>query len=256
MSKFTVFTLFPEQIENALSHSIMKRAMEDEKLSLNCVNIRDFTEDPHGHVDDAPFGGGAGMLMQVQPIVSAFEDLVKREGRPDRVIYCSPRGKVFKQSMAMELAKEEHILFLCGHYEGIDQRALDILEVEEVSIGDYVLTGGELPAVIMIDAIARLQDGVLNKKESFEEESFSQGLLEYPQYTKPEVFDGMKVPSVLLSGNHERIRCWRLRERIAKTLAVRPDMIGAARQAGVLTEEAESCIAEITRIQGECNGFD
>ena len=115
MSKFTVFTLFPEQIENALSHSIMKRAMEDEKLSLNCVNIRDFTEDPHGHVDDAPFGGGAGMLMQVQPIVSAFEDLVQREGRPDRVIYCSPRGKVFQQSMAMELAKEEHILFLCGH---------------------------------------------------------------------------------------------------------------------------------------------
>ena len=203
MSKFTVFTLFPEQIENALSHSIMKRAMEDEKLSLNCVNIRDFTEDPHGHVDDAPFGGGAGMLMQVQPIVSAFEDLVRREGRPDRVIYCSPRGKVFKQSMAMELAKEEHILFLCGHYEGIDQRALDILEVEEVSIGDYVLTGGELPAVIMIDAIARLQDGVLNKKESFEEESFSQGLLEYPQYTRPRSFQDREVPEILLSGDHK-----------------------------------------------------
>lgn len=224
MSKFTVFTLFPEQIENALSHSIMKRAMEDEKLSLNCVNIRDFTEDPHGHVDDAPFGGGAGMLMQVQPIVSAFEDLVRREGRPDRVIYCSPRGKVFQQSMAMELAKEEHILFLCGHYEGIDQRALDILEVEEVSIGDYVLTGGELPAVIMIDAIARLQDGVLNKKESFEEESFSQGLLEYPQYTRPRSFQDREVPEILLSGDHKKIRQWRWEESLRVTKEQRPEL--------------------------------
>ena len=224
MSKFTVFTLFPEQIENALSHSIMKRAMEDEKLSLNCVNIRDFTEDPHGHVDDAPFGGGAGMLMQVQPIVSTFEDLVQREGRPDRVIYCSPRGKVFKQSMAMELAKEEHILFLCGHYEGIDQRALDILEVEEVSIGDYVLTGGELPAVIMIDAIARLQDGVLNKKESFEEESFSQGLLEYPQYTRPRSFQDREVPEILLSGDHKKIRQWRWEESLRVTKKQRPEL--------------------------------
>ncbi len=224
MSKFTVFTLFPEQIENALSHSIMKRAMEDEKLFLNCVNIRDFTEDPHGHVDDAPFGGGAGMLMQVQPIVSAFEDLVKREGRPDRVIYCSPRGKVFKQSMAMELAKEEHILFLCGHYEGIDQRALDILEVEEVSIGDYVLTGGELPAVIMIDAIARLQDGVLNKKESFEEESFSQGLLEYPQYTRPRSFQDIEVPEILLSGDHKKIQQWRWEESLRVTKEQRPEL--------------------------------
>lgn len=224
MSKFTVFTLFPEQIENALSHSIMKRAMEDEKLSLNCVNIRDFTEDPHGHVDDAPFGGGAGMLMQVQPIVSAFEDLVQREGRPDRVIYCSPRGKVFKQSMAMELAKEEHILFLCGHYEGIDQRALDILEVEEVSIGDYVLTGGELPAVIMIDAIARLQDGVLNKKESFEEESFSQGLLEYPQYTRPRRFQDREIPEILLSGDHKKIRQWRWEESLRVTQEQRPEL--------------------------------
>ena len=224
MSKFTVFTLFPEQIENALSHSIMKRAMEDEKLSLNCVNIRDFTEDPHGHVDDAPFGGGVGMLMQVQPIVSAFEDLVQREGRPDRVIYCSPRGKVFKQSMAMELAKEEHILFLCGHYEGIDQRALDILEVEEVSIGDYVLTGGELPAVIMIDAIARLQDGVLNKKESFEEESFSQGLLEYPQYTRPRCFQDREVPEILLSGDHKKIRQWRWEESLRVTKKQRPEL--------------------------------
>ena len=205
MSKFTVFTLFPEQIENALSHSIMKRAMEDEKLSLNCVNIRDFTEDPHGHVDDAPFGGGAGMLMQVQPIVSAFEDLVQREGRPDRVIYCSPRGKVFKQSMAMELA-------------------LDILEVEEVSIGDYVLTGGELPAVIMIDAIARLQDGVLNKKESFEEESFSQGLLEYPQYTRPRSFQDREVPEILLSGDHKKIRQWRWEESLRVTKEQRPEL--------------------------------
>ena len=208
MSKFTVFTLFPEQIENALSHSIMKRAMEDEKLSLNCVNIRDFTEDPHGHVDDAPFGGGAGMLMQVQPIVSAFEDLVQREGRPDRVIYCSPRGTVFKQSMAME----------------IDQRALDILEVEEVSIGDYVLTGGELPAVIMIDAIARLQDGVLNKKESFEEESFSQGLLEYPQYTRPRSFQDREVPEILLSGDHKKIRQWRWEESLRVTKEQRPEL--------------------------------
>lgn len=164
------------------------------------------------------------MLMQVQPIVSAFEDLVQREGRPDRVIYCSPRGKVFKQSMAMELAKEEHILFLCGHYEGIDQRALDILEVEEVSIGDYVLTGGELPAVIMIDAIARLQDGVLNKKESFEEESFSQGLLEYPQYTRPRRFQDREIPEILLSGDHKKIRQWRWEESLRVTQEQRPEL--------------------------------
>ena len=222
MIKFTVLTLFPEQVESAFLHSIMKRAVEDGKIALECIDIRAYTKDPHGHVDDAPFGGGAGMLMQAEPIVRAFNS-VREKNIPDRVIYCSPRGRVFHQNIAEELSRESHILFLCGHYEGVDQRALECLHAEEFSLGDYVISGGELAAVIMMDAISRIKEGVLNKKESYEEESFSEGLLEYPQYTRPRIFLGKEVPEILLSGDHQKIKEWRHKESLNLTETVRPE---------------------------------
>lgn len=223
MMKFTVLTLFPEQVEAAFSHSIMKRAMEDGKIELRCINIRDYTKDSHGHVDDAPFGGGAGMLMQAEPIYEAFSELEKKDA-PTKVIYCSPRGRIFSQKIAEELAEERHIAFLCGHYEGVDQRALELLNAEELSLGDYVLSGGELACAIMMDAISRVREGVLNKKESYEEESFSNGLLEYPQYTRPREYKGLTVPDVLLSGDHKKIAAWRHEESLKLTEEVRPDL--------------------------------
>ena len=223
MIKFTVLTLFPEQVESAFLHSIMKRAVEDGKIALECIDIRAYTKDPHGHVDDAPFGGGAGMLMQAEPIVRAF-NAVREKNIPDRVIYCSPRGRVFHQNIAEELSRESHILFLCGHYEGVDQRALECLHAEEFSLGDYVISGGELASVIMMDAISRIKEGVLNKKESYEEESFSEGLLEYPQYTRPRIFQGKEVPEILLSGDHEKIKEWRHKESLNLTETVRPEL--------------------------------
>lgn len=223
MIQFTVLTLFPEQVESAFLHSIMKRAVEDGKIALECIDIRAYTKDPHGHVDDAPFGGGAGMLMQAEPIVRAFNS-VREKNIPDRVIYCSPRGRVFHQNIAEELSRESHILFLCGHYEGVDQRALECLHAEELSLGDYVISGGELAAVIMMDAISRIKEGVLNKKESYEEESFSEGLLEYPQYTRPRIFLGKEVPEILLSGDHQKIKEWRHKESLNLTETVRPEL--------------------------------
>lgn len=223
MIKFTVLTLFPEQVESAFLHSIMKRAVEDGKIALECIDIRAYTKDPHGHVDDAPFGGGAGMLMQAEPIVRAF-NAVREKNIPDRVIYCSPRGRVFHQNIAEELSRESHILFLCGHYEGVDQRALECLHAEELSLGDYVISGGELAAVIMMDAVSRIKEGVLNKKESYEEESFSEGLLEYPQYTRPRIFLGKEVPEILLSGDHQKIKEWRHKESLNLTETVRPEL--------------------------------
>ena len=223
MIKFTVLTLFPEQVESAFLHSIMKRAVEDGKIALKCIDIRAYTKDSHGHVDDAPFGGGAGMLMQAEPIVRAFNS-VREKNIPDRVIYCSPRGRVFHQNIAEELSRESHILFLCGHYEGVDQRALECLHAEEFSLGDYVISGGELASVIMMDAISRIKEGVLNKKESYEEESFSEGLLEYPQYTRPRIFQGKEVPEILLSGDHEKIKEWRHKESLNLTETVRPEL--------------------------------
>ena len=223
MIKFTVLTLFPEQVESAFLHSIMKRAVEDGKIALECIDIRAYTKDPHGHVDDAPFGGGAGMLMQAEPIVRAFNS-VREKNIPDRVIYCSPRGRGFHQNIAEELSRESHILFLCGHYEGVDQRALECLHAEEFSLGDYVISGGELAAVIMMDAISRIKEGVLNKKESYEEESFSEGLLEYPQYTRPRIFLGKEVPEILLSGDHQKIKEWRHKESLNLTETVRPEL--------------------------------
>lgn len=229
MIKFTVLTLFPEQVESAFLHSIMKRAVEDGKIALECIDIRAYTNDPHGHVDDAPFGGGAGMLMQAEPIVRAF-NAVREKNIPDRVIYCSPRGRVFHQNIAEELSRESHILFLCGHYEGVDQRALECLRAEELSLGDYVISGGELAAVIMMDAISRIKEGVLNKKESYEEESFSEGLLEYPQYTRPRIFLGKEVPEILLSGDHQKIEEWRHKESLNLTETVRPELFQAYKE--------------------------
>ena len=226
---FHVMTLFPEMIEQGLSTSILGRAMERGLISLNAVNIRDYSLDKHRRVDDYPYGGGAGMGMTADPVVRccrAIQEKIAGEGRKKpRVIYLTPQGRVFRQSMAQELAQEGELIFLCGHYEGIDERALELIVTDRVSIGDYVLTGGELPVMVMIDVIARLVPGVLNNQESPEFETFHDNLLEYPQYTRPELYEGMRVPEVLLSGHHARIEEWRRRQSILRTDAVRPDLM-------------------------------
>ena len=228
---FYVMTLFPEMIEQGLNTSIIGRAMEKELLSVNAVNIRDYTLDKHKRVDDYPYGGGAGMLMAVEPVVRTYEaireDIKNKTGNTERprVIYVTPWGKPFHQEMAREFAKEENLVFLCGHYEGIDERALEEVATDFVSIGDYVLTGGELPAMVMIDAISRLIPGVLNNKDSAEYESFAGNLLEHPQYTRPEVYNGRKVPDVLLSGHHANIEKWKKEQSILRTEKYRPDLL-------------------------------
>ena len=220
---FYVMTLFPEMIEQGLNTSIIGRAMEKELLSIKAVNIRDYTLDKHKRVDDYPYGGGAGMLMAVEPVVRTYnairEDIQAKTGSTERprVIYVTPWGKPFHQEMAREFAKEENLVFLCGHYEGIDERALEEAATDYVSIGDYVLTGGELPAMVMIDAISRLSPGVLNNKDSAEYESFAGNLLEHPQYTRPEVYNGRKVPEVLLSGHHANIEKWKKEQSLLRT---------------------------------------
>lgn len=222
---FYIMTLFPEMVTAGLNNSIIKRAMENKLISIEAVNIRDYTLDKHSKVDDYPFGGGAGMLMQAQPVYDCYKAISEKAGvvKP-RVIYLSPQGKTFTQKMAEDLAKEESLILLCGHYEGIDQRVLDRMEVEEVSIGDYVLTGGELPAMVMVDTIARLVPGVLHNDDSALDESFSDGLLEYPQYTRPEIWEGEAVPEVLLSGHHKNIETWRKEMALANTKKKRPDL--------------------------------
>ena len=225
MKNYYVMTLFPELIDSVVRESISGRAIQSGLMSVQAFNIRDYTKDSHNHVDDYPYGGGAGMLMQVQPVVDCYRHIVNTIGhRPGRVLFMSPQGKTFDQKMAEELSKEEDILFLCGHYEGIDERALEILEVEHVSIGDYILTGGELPALSMIDSISRLVHGVLNKDESHEIESFSDGLLEYPQYTRPENFEDHTVPKILLSGDHKKVDEWRHQMSLERTKERRPDL--------------------------------
>ena len=227
---FYVMTLFPEMIEQGLNTSIIGRAMEKELLSVKAVNIRDYTLDKHKRVDDYPYGGGAGMLMAVEPVVRTYDairaDIESKTGNTQRprVIYVTPWGKPFHQEMAREFAKEENLVFLCGHYEGIDERALEEVATDYVSIGDYVLTGGELPAMVMIDAISRLLPGVLNNKDSAEYESFAGNLLEHPQYTRPEVYNGRKVPEVLLSGHHAKIEEWKKEQSVLRTQKYRPDL--------------------------------
>ena len=225
---FHILTLFPDMVENGLKTSITGRAIESGAISVEAVDIRDYTTDKHRHVDDAPYGGGAGMVIQPAPVCDAYEALCKKLGKRPRVIYMTPQGRVFNQSIAEELAKEDDLVFLCGHYEGIDERALELIVTDYLSVGDYVLTGGELPAMVMIDCISRLVPGVLNNDASAEIESFHDNLLEYPQYTRPEIYEGMRVPEVLLSGHHKNIETWRRQQSIKRTLERRPDLLEGA----------------------------
>lgn len=222
---FHVMTLFPEMIEQGLNTSITGRAIKNGVITLNAVNIRDFTEDKHRHVDDYPYGGGAGMVMQPQPVFDCYTHITKNMAKKPRVIYMTPQGKVFSQAIAEELSKEEDLIFLCGHYEGIDERVLEEIVTDNLSIGDYVLTGGELPAMVMIDSIARLVPDVLNNDESAQYESFQDGLLEYPQYTRPVEFHGKKVPDVLMSGHHANIARWRREQSLERTYKRRPELL-------------------------------
>ncbi len=225
---FHILTLFPEMVTGTLNTSITGRAMEKGLIRVEAVNIRDYSKDKHHHVDDAPYGGGAGMVMQPGPVFDAYEALAGRLGKRPRVLYMTPQGRVFNQDIARELAQEEDLVFLCGHYEGIDERVLEMIVTDQFSIGDYVLTGGELPAVVMIDCISRLIPGVLGNGASAEFESFHDNLLEYPQYTRPESFMGRRVPEVLLSGHHKNIGQWRRQKAIERTLKMRPDLLEKA----------------------------
>lgn len=225
---FHVLTLFPEMIENGMNTSITGRAIAKGLLSLEAVNIRDFAFNKHQKVDDYPYGGGAGMLMQAEPVFLAYDSIASRIGKKPRVVYLTPQGKVFNQEMAREMAQEEELVFLCGHYEGIDERVLEEIVTDYVSIGDYVLTGGELPAMVMMDSISRMVPGVLNNQESGETESFSENLLEYPQYSRPESWHGKKVPDVLLSGHHANVEKWRREQSILRTAKWRPDLLKKA----------------------------
>lgn len=225
MMNFHVLTLFPEMIQNCLGESITGRAIRNGSITLNTVNIRNFTDNKHGHVDDYPYGGGAGMVMQPEPVYKAYNSVASAIDGKVRVIYLTPQGKVFNQAMAEDFAKEENLIFLCGHYEGIDERVLNRIVTDNVSIGDYVLTGGELPAMVMIDAISRKVSGVLGNDDSSEIETFYDNLLEYPQYTRPEVFDGERVPDVLMSGHHANIDKWRREKSLERTYDFRPDLL-------------------------------
>ena len=218
--KFDILTLFPEMFEG-IKQSIIGKAIEKDLIEVNLINIRDFSKDKHKKVDDTPYGGGAGMVMRPDVVYDAYNSIKSNNAK---VIYLSPKGKTLNQEKVKELANEKHIIFLCGHYEGIDQRVLDEIVDEEISIGDYVLTGGEIPAMVLIDSVSRYIDGVITK-ESVEEESFSNGLLEYPQYTRPEIFLDKKVPEVLLSGHHENIRKWREEQSLEITRHNRPDLL-------------------------------
>lgn len=227
MKQYFILTLFPEMMEQTLSHSIMGRAQRDGLISIKAVNIRDYTLNKQKHVDDYPYGCGAGMLMQGQPIYDAYQSLMPQAAGA-RVVYLTPQGRTFTQSIAEELAREESLVFLCGHYEGIDERLIEEIVTDELSIGDFVLTGGELAAAAVIDAVSRLTPGVLGKEESFADESFSDGLLEYPQYTRPPVFMGREVPEVLLSGHHENVAKWRREQALLRTAEKRPDLLAKA----------------------------
>ena len=225
---YHILTLFPEMIEQGMNNSIIGRAMADEKITVNAVNIRDYTNDKHGKTDDYPYGGGAGMVMQAQPVYDAYLSVCEGMEKKPRVIYVTPQGTVFNQQMAREMALEEDLVFICGHYEGVDERVLDEIVTDHVSIGDYVLTGGELPAMVMMDAISRMIPGVLHNDESAEDDSFGDGLLEFPQYSRPEVWNGRAVPKVLLSGDHAKVDAWRREQSLIRTALRRPDLLESA----------------------------
>jgi len=219
---FKVLTLFPEMIYNATNYSILKRAQEKGIIKIEAFNFRNWTKDKHKRVDDYPYGGGAGMVLSAQPIYDAFMDIKTPDVK--KVIYLSPQGKIFNQDIAEELSKEKEIVLICGHYEGIDERVIKTIVTDEISIGDYVLSGGEFAALVVIDAVARLVEGVI-ERNSLADESFTHGLLEYPQYTRPDEILGIKVPDILLSGNHEQINKWRELQSILRTIRKRPDLI-------------------------------
>jgi len=228
---FHILTIFPEIINDGVNHSILKRAIENNYISVNAVNIRDFSKNKHKKVDDYPYGGGAGMVMTPQPIYDAYlsvkENLKSKSSQKSqtKVVYMTPQGKVFNQNTAQSFSEEEDLIILCGHYEGIDERVIEEIVTDEVSIGDFILTGGELPALVMIDSISRLISGVLGSEESFIDESFHDNLLEYPQYTRPPEFLGREVPEVLLSGHHKKIEEWRYSQKLKKTSEKRPDLL-------------------------------
>ena len=225
---FYIMTLFPDMVMNGLNTSITGRAIEKGLLSIDAVNIRDYAYNKHNSVDDYPYGGGAGMLMQAEPVYQTYEAICQKSGKRPRVVYLSPQGRTFCQTMAEEYAREEELVLLCGHYEGIDERVLEEIVTDYVSIGDYVLTGGELPAMIMVDAISRLVPGVLHNDVSAEFESFQDNLLEYPQYSRPEIWHEKQVPQVLLSGHHANIEAWRREQSIIRTAKNRPDLLEKA----------------------------
>ncbi len=242
--KIDILTLFPEVFEPFLNSSIIGRAVNQNLINVKTVNIRDYADNKHSQVDDSPYGGGEGMVFTPQPLFSAIESM---DGYKDAVkIYLSPKGKKLNQELVVELAEKEHLILVCGHYEGVDQRFIDRMVDIEVSIGDYVLTGGELPAIVLVDAISRLQKGVLKSEKGYEEESFSfKSLLEYPHYTRPKVFRDMSVPDVLISGNHKLIEEWRLEKAIEETIKKRPDLIEALMKDENIEKSLKKCIVKI-----------
>ncbi|CCO08476.1 tRNA (guanosine(37)-N1)-methyltransferase TrmD [Desulforamulus hydrothermalis] len=248
--KIDILTLFPEMFASPFSHSILKRAQEKKLLQINAINIRDFSRNKHHTVDDTPYGGGAGMVMGPESLFECFDYLEKKYGgKPGRVIMMCPQGEPFNQQYARELAREEHLVIVCGHYEGIDERVREALVTDEISIGDYVLTGGELPAMVVVDAVARMIPGVLGEAASAEDDSFYHGLLEYPHYTKPRSYRGYEVPEVLLSGHHENIRRWRRRQSLLRTLERRPELLTRA----TLTNEDKKILADLLHLLQSLN---
>ncbi|MEI3189098.1 MAG: tRNA (guanosine(37)-N1)-methyltransferase TrmD [Lachnospiraceae bacterium] len=241
---FHVLTLFPDMIRDGFQTSITGRAVEKGLLSLDTVNIRDFSVNKHNRVDDYPYGGGAGMVMQAEPVYLAYQSVAEKLPKKPKVLYMSPQGKVFNQRMAEELAQEEEIVFLCGHYEGIDERVLEEIVDEEVSIGDYVLTGGELPALVIMDAVSRLVGGVLHNEDSAEFDSFHDNLLEYPQYSRPEVWRDKTVPPILMSGHHANVEKWRREQSLIRTLERRPDLLENAN----LTKQDKKFLAKLKEV--------
>ena len=236
--KFDVLTLFPDMF-SSLGESIIGRARENKLIEINLINIRDFSKDKHKKVDDTPYGGGAGMVIRSDVVYDAYNSIKNKDAK---VIYMSPKGKVLNQEKVKQLSNQKHLIIICGHYEGIDQRVLDEIVDEEISIGDYVLTGGEIPAMVLIDSVSRYVEGVLSK-DSISEESFAQGILEYPQYTRPEIFDGVSVPEVLLSGHHENINKWRRCEALKNTYLKRPELLENVK----LSDEDRKFIENIER---------
>ncbi len=244
--KFDIITIFPEMF-TPLSYSILGRAQKEGLVKIEIYNLRDFTKDPHKTVDDYPYGGGAGMVFKVEPLYRAIKFITKKVSLPFKIISMSPQGTVFNQRKARELAQNEEIIIICGHYEGIDERIYSLFPIEEISVGDYILTGGELPAMLIIDAVSRMVQNVVGNENSLEWESFNRGLLDYPHYTRPREFMGKKVPSVLLGGNHQEIEKWRKRQSIIRTLLRRPDLLKDAK----LSDEERDILRDIERRLGE-----